>query len=69
MCVTSNSGKQRDVAKEAWDKERFGMLCLTDQGFGDIKAAILKLCHENKKCVYETERIEGNIKKAKKVNQ
>lgn len=52
-CFTVLSEKNRDIEKEAWDLERVGMICTTHNTFGEWKAVILKLCHENKKCKKE----------------
>lgn len=61
FCVTSVSNKERDIEKTQWDKDRFGMLCMKSDAFADIKAAILKLCHDNKRCVLEVEKKSGEI--------
>lgn len=37
------------------------MLCMKSDAFADIKAAILKLCHDNKRCVLEVEKKSGEI--------
>lgn len=67
FCVTSVSNKERDIEKVKWDAERFGMLCMKSDAFADIKAAILKLCHNNKRCVLEVEEkakeIDDKVKK------
>lgn len=47
------SNKQRELTKVEWDQERFGMICGRPEAFGDLKQAIQKLCHKNKKCEYE----------------
>jgi len=41
------------VTKEAWEKERFGKLCTSPEAFGNLKAAILKLCDETQRCTFE----------------
>lgn len=69
FCVTTISGKEREVAKEAWDKERFGYLCMSANSYAEIKKTILELCH-NQKCVEAIEKkvneVDGNITKATK---
>lgn len=65
-CVTTISGKERDVAKPAWDQERFAYLCMSSESYASIKKTILELCH-NSKCVEAVEKkvneVDGNIAK------
>ncbi len=52
-CYTMLSNKKRELDKVSWDEERFGMICGKAEAFGNLKAAIEKLCKKNKKCEYE----------------
>lgn len=68
-CFTSLSGKERDITKEQWDKDRFGQVCTQSESFAKIKATILKFCEVNKKrCEYaaveQVEDFNNKIKKA-----
>lgn len=49
-CFYSDSDQERELTKEAWDAERFGMLCTTGESYGEWKAALLKLCSETSLC-------------------
>lgn len=52
-CFTMLSNQKRELDKVSWDDERFGMICGKAEAFANLKAAIQKLCHKNKKCKYE----------------
>ena len=53
-CFNTLSDDSREVIKDAWDKERFGMLCTSSDDFAEWKAVILKLCrYAGKRCTYE----------------
>lgn len=52
-CSYNLSRRQRDLKKEEWDRERFGMLCTTSTGFSLLISALQKLCYKNKQCSYE----------------
>lgn len=74
FCAHTQKPDERDVPKAQWDIERFGMLCITQQAYGDSKAAVEKLCSKPGACTYEfkknfqqaTENIEKAIKKVPK---
>jgi hypothetical protein len=52
-CFNTISDNSRDIEKEAWDKERFGMLCTKAESFANWKEALLKLCTlAKKRCTY-----------------
>ena len=53
-CFNTLNDNARDIEKEQWDKERFGMLCATPDVFADVKRTILQLCKAYKKCVYDS---------------
>jgi len=68
-CVRMLSGKERDLDKATWDKERFGQLCMTSDAFAEIKKAILKFCESQpKRCekevVKEADEIEKKLDRA-----
>jgi hypothetical protein len=52
-CFNTLNDKTRDIEKEAWDEERFGMVCGKAAVFADTKRTILQLCETSKKCVYD----------------
>jgi hypothetical protein len=54
-CFHTLDEKRRDIKKESWEKERFGMVCSTPAVFMDWKASIEKLCRMTKKCIYKRE--------------
>lgn len=56
-CFRMFTNDTRDISKERWDLERFGMLCSRAEYFADLKKAILKLCKKTGSCDYETERL------------
>jgi len=53
-CVFTLSDKTRDVPKDQWDVERAGMLCTSSDSFANWKAALLKLCKESDKCIWNS---------------
>lgn len=61
-CFYSDSDQERELEKDAWDQERFGMLCTTGESYGEWKAAILKLCSETNLCKRaETEKVVAKL--------
>lgn len=52
-CTKMLSEEQRELTKEEWDTERFGMICGKAEAFANLKSVIQKLCVKNKKCEYE----------------
>lgn len=71
MCITSISGKEREIAKAEWDKARFGWLCTSPESFAEIKKVILKFCESNKKrCELEAvKKVEDVDSKMQQVSQ
>ncbi len=47
------SGAERDLTKEEWDKERYGMICTSQDNYKEWRANLEKLCKESKLCTYE----------------
>jgi hypothetical protein len=66
-CFRALSDKARDIEKPAWDAERVGMICTKAETFAELKAAILKLCHQTHACV--TEEIEKVEKFSERVGR
>lgn len=66
-CFNTLNENHRQIFKEDWDKERFGMLCTKASNFADVKETILKLCRAYKNCTYE--RTTSVIKFNDKVNE
>ncbi len=60
-CFNTLSDNKRDISKEEWDKERFGMLCTKSQTFADWQASILKLCKASKRCSFENQKVIFNF--------
>jgi len=60
-CFNTLSDKQRDIEKEAWDKERVGMICTKSETFADWQASILKLCKSSGRCTFENKKIIINF--------
>lgn len=53
-CFNTLSDNSRDISKEDWDKERFGMICTKSENFADWKKSILQLCKmAGKRCRYD----------------
>ena len=72
-CFTTLSGKERDIAKAQWDKDRFGQVCTPSESFAKIKATILKFCEANKKrcemeAVKQAEDFDSKVQKSVKKN-
>jgi len=59
-CFNTNNDNYRDIPKNEWDKERFGMICTRAENYKEWKSAIEKLCKLAKfRCTFEDkERIE-----------
>jgi hypothetical protein len=56
-CFNTISDNSRDIEKDEWDKERFGMLCTKAESFANWKQAILKLCKlAGKRCKYDVKK-------------
>lgn len=53
-CFNTLNDNNREIHKEEWDRERFGMLCTSADDFSEWRAVILKLCrYAGKRCTYE----------------
>jgi hypothetical protein len=52
-CFNLLSDKKREIKKEQWDEERFGMICSDSEAFLNLKTAIQKLCYVSKRCYYD----------------
>lgn len=64
-CFHTLTDESRDIEKEQWDQERFGMICTNAASFADWKESLLKLCKlAGKRCRYVVEKkiIEFNDK-------
>jgi hypothetical protein len=56
-CFKTLSDNSRDIEKEEWDKERFGMICTKAENFAEWKIAILKLCKmAGRRCKYDVKQ-------------
>lgn len=55
-CFHTLSSGERQIEKEAWDNERFGMVCTKAENLADTKAVIEKLCSEANNCTYEVQQ-------------
>jgi len=56
-CFNTISDDSRNIEKDAWDKERFGMLCTKSDSFANWKEAIQKLCKlAGKRCKYDIKK-------------
>ena len=62
-CFNTLSDLGRDIPKEQWDDERFGMLCTNSTSFANWKAAIEKLCDDTGRCDYEVRKAIENLEK------
>lgn len=49
-CFNTMNTTAREIDKPAWDKERYGELCMTVQTFADFKSEIEQLCSLSGKC-------------------
>ena len=56
-CFNTLSDNTRDIEKEQWDEERFGMICTKSSNFAEWKTAILKLCKmAGRRCKYDVQK-------------
>jgi hypothetical protein len=53
QCAHTLTDGTREVPKEAWDRERVGMLCMSSQAYTDTETAIDQACVELR-CDYRT---------------
>lgn len=58
VCFKTLSDEKREIPKEQWDAERFGMICGKADAFADLKGNLLKLCRMTRKCWYSQARVE-----------
>lgn len=49
-CVHFLTPETRNISKDAWDDERFGMICERPQVFADWKQTIEQLCSNSNLC-------------------
>lgn len=65
-CFHTYTAQERDISKETWDAlsigpdHRFGKVCTDPENFGDLKAALQKLCRRAR-CTYETRQAIENF--------
>lgn len=52
-CGYMLSDRTRVLDFYQWQDERIGQLCLRSDGFGNLKAALLKLCDSTQRCKWE----------------
>ncbi len=55
-CFHTLSTTSRDVPKEQWDTERFGMVCTQSANFAAWKTALEQLCHDTKMCTTQEQQ-------------
>ena len=56
-CFNTHNDNSREIQREEWDKERFGMLCTKSENFAEWKRAIEKLCIiAGKRCTQEEKK-------------
>lgn len=53
-CFKVFSETERNVNKDSWDLERFGMVCTKSENFAEWKGALTQLCAQTKNCDEET---------------
>ena len=52
-CHNTLSDNERELMKDDWDKERFGMLCTKAENFTNWKTAIQAMCANKKNnCIF-----------------
>ncbi len=69
-CINTLIEDARDIPKPEWDTLRFGMGCMSDTDFGEIKASIEKLCAKPGACSYEFKKKYAEyLKKEAKVKK
>lgn len=56
-CYHTLSDAERDIPKDQWDKERFGMLCTQPENFANWKEAILQLCKQYGRCTFDEQQL------------
>lgn len=60
-CFHTLTDETRDIEKQEWDNERFGMVCTNAENFADMKKAILKFCSKYKICSFEFKKKVNEI--------
>ncbi len=58
VCAYWQNAKETkiQVPYPQWNKNRFGMVCTSERGMGNINATIEKLC-QNQKCIEQTKEL------------
>lgn len=66
--MLSEGGRKLDF--DQWAEERFGQLCMKADAYANIKAALLKLCDQTRRCTWqEIQDIENLGKKVGSFNK
>lgn len=47
----------RDIPKDQWDVERFGMACTKLENMTALKGVVEKLCSQTKDCTYQQKQL------------
>lgn len=69
-CFHMLSDESRKLSFDEWAEERFGQLCMKADAFANIKAALLKLCDQTRRCTWqEIQDIKNLGKRVKVFNQ
>jgi hypothetical protein len=68
---TLTTTDDRDIPKEQWDEERFGMMCTKSENFANWKTVIEQLCSKMPgMCTYHVkEQLTKFFKRADEMNQ
>lgn len=51
-CFDSLADNEREVSKQDWDNERFGMICTKAENYAEIKKVLMQLCSQTN-CKFE----------------
>ena len=57
FCAWTRDGTDREIAKQAWDAERFGYYCMKPEGFVRFQEFIEKACASDSTCVDEAQAV------------
>jgi hypothetical protein len=53
-CFNTHNNNSREISREEWNKERYGMICTRAENYKEWKSAIEKLCKLAKfRCTFE----------------
>nr|BDT27309.1 hypothetical protein BHI3_07750 [Bacteriovorax sp. HI3] len=55
-------GKERELSKEEWDKERYGMFCTLSDNYTNMVTAIETFCRQYNVCEKEFKKKLNNFK-------